>query len=213
MDDLRDRPPIRQHARRRERRPYDCQRRCTDWPIELVRVTSPSHTSGRSTVHLRQSSMGPPRETKALRRSFLRWAQHVRRPPGRADRGPGSDVPDQSPADRPCARWHSPGPSRGTLYRRVAFYMARLLKGAKPGRRTGGAADEIRASHPSQDCERAGPHHPAHGSLAAGRGAPVSGLANHLVRLEQEAGGDCQAERLGRLEVDDQVEVHGLLDR
>ena len=41
-------------------------------------------------------------------------------------------MPDQSPADRPCARWHSPGPSRGTLYRRVAFYMARLLKGAKP---------------------------------------------------------------------------------
>ena len=40
-----------------------------------------------------------------------------------------------------------------------------------------------------------------------------SSLANHLIRLEQEAWGDDQAERLGGLEIDDQLELHGLLDR
>lgn len=33
--------------------------------------------------------------------------------------------------------------------------------------------------------------------------APESSLANHLVRLEQEAWGDGQAERMGSLEIDD----------
>jgi len=40
---------------------------------------------------------------------------------------------------------------------------------------------------------------------------PESGLANHLVRLEEEAWGDGQAERLGGLEVDDQFVFHGPL--
>ena len=45
------------------------------------------------------------------------------------------------------------------------------------------------------------------------RGGGVSrrGSANHLVRLEEEGRGNREAERLGRLEVDDQLELRRLL--
>src|SRR4030095_10317143 len=38
-------------------------------------------------------------------------------------------------------------------------------------------------------------------------------LLDHLIRLEKKRRGDGQAERLGGLEVDDQLELRGLLDR
>ena len=38
------------------------------------------------------------------------------------------------------------------------------------------------------------------------------GLLDHLGRLEEERGGDCQAQRLGRLEVDDQLKCRGPLN-
>src|SRR5215831_4979018 len=41
----------------------------------------------------------------------------------------------------------------------------------------------------------------------------LAGSANHLVRLEQQRRGDGQAEGLGCLEVDDQLELHRLLHR
>jgi hypothetical protein len=43
--------------------------------------------------------------------------------------------------------------------------------------------------------------------------APERGLANHLTRLEQDAWRDGQAERVGGLEIDDELKLHGLLDR
>ena len=39
--------------------------------------------------------------------------------------------------------------------------------------------------------------------------APEHDLAEHLISLEQEAWGDGQAERLGSLEMEDQLELHG----
>jgi hypothetical protein len=43
--------------------------------------------------------------------------------------------------------------------------------------------------------------------------APEIGLANHLVRLEQEAWGDGQTERLGGLEINHQFELRRLFER
>src|SRR6267378_525419 len=43
--------------------------------------------------------------------------------------------------------------------------------------------------------------------------APKRGLANHLIRLEEERRGHGQVERLGGLEVDDELELCGLLYR
>src|SRR5437879_6111943 len=40
---------------------------------------------------------------------------------------------------------------------------------------------------------------------------PCAHLLDHLVRLEKEHRGDGEAERLGGLEVDDQLELRGLL--
>jgi DDE_Tnp_1-associated len=42
--------------------------------------------------------------------------------------------------------------------------------------------------------------------------APESSSANHLVRLKQDGGGNGEAEGLGRLQVDDQLKLHRLLD-
>src|SRR4029453_460300 len=41
--------------------------------------------------------------------------------------------------------------------------------------------------------------------------APESGLANHLVRLDQERRGEHDPEGLGGLEIEDELELHGLL--
>ena len=41
---------------------------------------------------------------------------------------------------------------------------------------------------------------------------PGSSLAYHLVRLEQECRGDGEAERVGGLEVDDQLKLGGTFD-
>jgi hypothetical protein len=47
-----------------------------------------------------------------------------------------------------------------------------------------------------------------------GDGATVpAGLADHLVGLEEEGWGNRQAQRLGGLEVDDELERRGLLER
>ena len=43
--------------------------------------------------------------------------------------------------------------------------------------------------------------------------APERGLANHLTRLEQDAWRDGQAERVGGLEIDDELKLGRLLDR
>src|SRR5215813_14130804 len=39
----------------------------------------------------------------------------------------------------------------------------------------------------------------------------LAGLPDHLVRLEEERRGDREAEGLGGLQVDDKLELHGLL--
>jgi hypothetical protein len=36
---------------------------------------------------------------------------------------------------------------------------------------------------------------------------------DHLIRAQQQRLRECEAERLGRLEIDDQLELRGLLDR
>ena len=42
---------------------------------------------------------------------------------------------------------------------------------------------------------------------------PCASLLDHLVRLEEEGRGDREPERLGGLEIDAQLEFHGLLHR
>src|SRR6266436_3978726 len=50
------------------------------------------------------------------------------------------------------------------------------------------------------------------GCQRACRGTPADPSLNHLIRPPQQRRRDRQAERLGRLEVDDQLELGGLLD-
>ena len=42
---------------------------------------------------------------------------------------------------------------------------------------------------------------------------PCTSLLDHLVRLEEKRRGDREPERLGGLEIDNQLEFHGLLHR
>ena len=53
-------------------------------------------------------------------------------------------------------------------YRRVAYFVDRILKGAKPHRSAGGAADEVRAGHQSQNGEADRINHPAERAGAGG---------------------------------------------
>ena len=65
--------------------------------------------------------------------------------------------------------------------------------------------------------------HPVHETLhhaprpTTPRSSPRACLLDHLIRLEEERRGDREAERLGRLEVDDQLErsrpLHGQVGR
>ena len=49
--------------------------------------------------------------------------------------------------------------------------------------------------------------------ITGGLRAPMSSLANHLVRPEEELRCEREAKRLGGLEVDDQLELRGLFHR
>src|SRR4029453_11919350 len=42
---------------------------------------------------------------------------------------------------------------------------------------------------------------------------PLKQLLDHLIRLEQERGGQCQPQGLGRLEIEDQLVLPGRFDR
>jgi hypothetical protein len=61
------------------------------------------------------------------------------------------------------------------------------------------------------DC-RAYPPQALQASSLKTRACRPHGLLDHLGRLEEERGGDGQAERLGRLEVDDEIEGRGSLN-
>jgi hypothetical protein len=61
-------------------------------------------------------------------------------------------------------------------------------------------------SPPQGMCSARSPHHVRLPPVCPAR------LLDHLGRLEQEHRGDREAERLGGLEVDDKLKLHGLLD-
>src|SRR5262245_45599374 len=61
------------------------------------------------------------------------------------------------------------------------------------------------------------PAHVSYGNCTEPSGdrlrAPARRLPDHLIRQHQERRGKCDPERLRRLEIDGQFELHGLLDR